>query len=137
LPNLSDAQYRELLQKAREVQSLAYAPYSNYQVGAAILCASGKTYPGVNIENESYGGTICAERTAIGQMVMSGERLIRTIAVVTPDGGWPCGICLQSLQEFAEDPDQCEIVVPLENSFVVRTLRELAPYLWSSSLVKK
>jgi cytidine deaminase len=137
LPNLSDEQYLDLLRRAREAQSKAYAPYSRYQVGAAILSPSGRTYLGANFEIESYGGTVCAERNAIGHMVMGGDTEIQTVAVVTPDGGWPCGICLQSLKEFAPNPERCEVVVPFENSYTIRSLSELAPYLWQSSLVKK
>lgn len=120
-----------------EAAKKAYAPYSNYHVGAAILTESGEVFTGANIENISYGATICAERTAIAVMRTAGDHRIQTIAVQTPDQGWPCGICLQTIAEFAIDADSTKIVVPSEDGFIERTLRELAPYLWSSDLVKK
>ena len=112
-------------------------PYSNYKVGAAILSKSGHVYVGANIENASYGATICAERTAIGVMVMDGEHEIDTIAVVTADHGYPCGICLQAINEFCSEPHLCKIVVPSNSGYQIRTLHELAPYLWRSDLVSK
>ena len=127
----------ELLSLALQAASRAYAPYSNYQVGAAILTESGEVFVGANIENISYGATICAERAAIANMRTGGDHRIEMVAVQTPDHGWPCGICLQTIAEFAMDADSTRIVVPSENGFIERSLRELAPYLWSSSLVKK
>lgn len=126
-----------LLRLAREAQDFAYAPYSEYKVGSAILSSSGKIYTGANIENASYGATMCAERTAIGHMVMGGDHEIVAVGVVTKDDGYPCGICLQSIKEFASDPNLCKIVVPSKGGFVVRSLYELAPYLWQSDLVQK
>ena len=126
-----------LIAAAREAQKLAYAPYSEYKVGAAILTNSGKVFSGSNVENASYGATICAERAAIANMIMGGERNIRALAVVTEDNGFPCGICLQTINEFTSDPKMCEIVVPSKSGFQIRTLQELAPYLWRSNLVKK
>jgi cytidine deaminase len=127
----------ELGARAEEASKRAYAPYSGYQVGAAILTDTGEVFVGANIENISYGATICAERTAIANMRTAGDHRIQTIAVHTPDRGWPCGICLQTISEFVIDADSTKIVVPSENGFIERTLRELAPYLWSSDLVKK
>lgn len=127
----------DLLAKAERASKRAYAPYSNYHVGAAILTASGEIFSGANIENISYGATICAERTAIANMRTVGDHRIQVVAVHTPDHGWPCGICLQTIAEFAIDADSTKIVVPSENGFMEKTLRELAPYLWSSDLVKK
>ena len=127
----------ELLELAAEASQRAYAPYSKYQVGACILTESGEIFSGANIENISYGATICAERTAIAVMRTAGTHRIQTIAVHTPDLGWPCGICLQTIAEFVIDADSTKIVVPSENGFIERSLRELAPHLWSSDLVKK
>jgi cytidine deaminase len=94
-----------LLEAARIVRERAYAPYSNYQVGAAVLTGSGKIYTGCNIENASFGATVCAERVAVASAIAAGEREIKALAVVT-DGqnpGPPCGICRQFLVEFADD----------------------------------
>jgi len=90
----------KLLQIAAQVRSQAYAPYSCYQVGAALLAASGKIYDGVNIENAAYPVTICAERVAVFKAVSEGEREFIAIAVVTTNGGMPCGSCRQVLAEF-------------------------------------
>lgn len=95
----------ELLARARAVRQLAYAPYSGYRVGAAVLSASGKIYVGCNVENATYGLTICAERTAVASMVCAGEQQIAAIQVVTqgPKVGMLCGMCRQMLAEFAEE----------------------------------
>lgn len=90
-----------LVQRAKAVRARAHAPYSRYFVGAAIATRSGRIFEGCNVENASYGGTICAERSAIVQMVAAGEREPIACAVVTEDGGSPCGICRQVFSEFA------------------------------------
>jgi cytidine deaminase len=92
----------ELVQSAQEARSLAYAPYSQYLVGAALLGADGNVYPGCNVENASYGLSICAERNAVFHMVASGCRSWVAVVVATEDGATPCGACLQVLHEFAE-----------------------------------
>lgn len=92
-----------LVQEAKDVRERAYAPYSRYRVGAAIAGASGRIYAGCNVENASYGGSICAERGAIMQMVAAGETEAVACAVVTSDQASPCGICRQVLSEFARD----------------------------------
>lgn len=94
-----------LIAAARAARKRAYAPYSKYLVGAAIATRSGKVFTGCNVENATYGATICAERNAIGQMIAAGEKHPVACAVVTrgPRGGSPCGICRQVLWEFASD----------------------------------
>jgi cytidine deaminase len=92
-----------LVKQAREVRKRAYAPYSNYQVGAALLGASGQIYTGCNVENAVYPEVICAERSAVVKAVSEGERDFVAIAVVTRDGGSPCGACRQVLSEFSPD----------------------------------
>ncbi len=94
-----------LVEAAIAVRERAYAPYSRYAVGAAIESSSGRVYVGCNVENASYGATICAERGAIAQMVAAGERTPVACAVVTggPSPGTPCGICRQVLYELADD----------------------------------
>jgi len=97
---LSDKTRNELIQAAVEARKWAYAPYSNYPVGAALLTISGKIYDGVNIENAAYPTGTCAERVAIFKAVSEGERQFEAIAVVTANGGAPCGACRQVLSEF-------------------------------------
>lgn len=91
----------ELVQLARDVRSRAYAPYSGYAVGAALRDERGRVFSGVNVENVSYGATICAERGAVMAMVADGGARLTELAVATRDGGSPCGMCLQVLAEFA------------------------------------
>lgn len=91
---------RELVAAALEVRHQAYSPYSNYAVGAALLCGSGKIVRGVNVENAAYPLTICAERAAVFAAIAQGERQFQAIAVATDNGGAPCGSCRQVLAEF-------------------------------------
>ncbi len=93
-----------LLKAAQEAKAKAYAPYSNFHVGAALLTGSGKVYSGCNVENTSYGLTNCAERTAIFKMVSEGEKEIAEILVIgdTEDFLPPCGACRQVIAEFAQ-----------------------------------
>jgi cytidine deaminase len=101
-----EAETREkLIQMAREVRHWAYAPYSHYPVGAAVLMASGKMYDGVNIENAAYPDGICAERVALFKAISEGEREVLAVAVVTDNGGYPCGSCRQVLAEFGLHAD--------------------------------
>ena len=96
----TDEQRRKLIQAAQEARRWAYAPYSKYPVGAALLSASGKIYDGVNVENAAYPTGICAERVAVFKAVSEGEREFIAIAVVTDNGGSPCGSCRQVISEF-------------------------------------
>lgn len=93
---------QELILTAKKAMEQAYAPYSGFRVGAALLTRNGKVYLGCNIENASYGATNCAERTAIFKAVSEGEREFETIAIVCSEGrkAYPCGICLQVMSEF-------------------------------------
>lgn len=100
---ITHEQRAALIKAAIEVRERAYAPYSNYQVGAALLMADGTIVTGVNVENSSYGLTMCAERTAVGQAIAAGYRKILAIAVATDNAGSPCGACRQVLTEFAGD----------------------------------
>ncbi len=124
--SISDPQRNELAQRALAAREHAYAPYSRYAVGAAILGASGEIYEGVNVENAVYPVSMCAERTAVFKAVSHGERDFRAIAVATINGGSPCGSCRQVLSEFGED-----IVVIQVNSDgeIVRqmTVKQLLP----------
>lgn len=100
---LKDEQRQQLVEAAVQARQWAYAPYSNYAVGAALLTESGKIYEGVNIENAAYPTTICAERVAVFKAVSEGERRFTAIAVVTANAGTPCGSCRQVLAEFGVD----------------------------------
>jgi cytidine deaminase len=95
----------ELVQRAKRVRKNAYAPYSKYKVGAALATKSGKIFEGCNVENASFGATICAERGAIMQMIAAGEDKPIAIAVVTQgkEPASPCGICRQVLAEFSKN----------------------------------
>lgn len=103
LSPISEAEKSALLAAAHQARPQAYAPYSNYLVSAAILAEDGRIFTGVNVENASYGLTICAERNAIGQAAAAGVRHIRAAVVLTENGGTPCGACRQVLSEFADD----------------------------------
>lgn len=130
----NDAVWQNLARAALEARKLAYAPYSHYTVGAALLTESGRLYQGGNIENASYGATNCAERTAIFKAVSEGERKIKAIAIAggmedsePEDYAYPCGICRQVMQEFAEE-DFVVIVARSASDYRVHGLRELLPY---------
>ena len=94
--------YKELLEKAKEASKNTYSPYSKFPVGACVVTPSGNTFIGTNVENASFGATICAERSAIMNMVVNGEREIEAIAIYGPKMKMcaPCGICRQVIAEF-------------------------------------
>ena len=95
--------YKQLIELANEARRRAYVPYSHYPVGAALRTKSGRVYTGVNIENAAYPTTICAERVAVFKAVSEGEREFEVLALVTDNGGSPCGACRQALAEFGLD----------------------------------
>jgi len=101
--NLTNEDRQALINLANEARKLAYAPYSNYPVGAALRTKTGRIYTGVNIENAAYPHTMCAERVAIFKAVSDGEKEFEAISVVTNNGGSPCGGCRQVLAEFGLD----------------------------------
>ena len=116
----------KLIACAKEAAAYAYAPYSKFTVGAALLTTKGKIYTGCNIENASYGATNCAERTAIFKAVSEGERKFVAIAVVAGDGStaYPCGICLQVMNEFMPEG---EVILEEKGEIVTYSLTELLP----------
>lgn len=117
----------ELVKIARQAQQQAYAPYSEFRVGAALLTAAGHIYTGANIENASYGLTMCAERIAVFKAVMAGEKQMQSIAVAGSGTGYifPCGACLQVLVEFA--PYITVIVANEKDEIQEYNLNELLP----------
>ncbi|WP_446897917.1 cytidine deaminase [Clostridium sp. LBM24168] len=120
--------YNILISKALQVRENAYAPYSNFRVGAAVLTGDGKIYTGCNIENAAYGATNCAERTAIFKAVSEGYRTIDAIAIVGSDSDYtyPCGICRQVISEFASQ-DTKIILGKGENEYIIKTMGEILP----------
>jgi cytidine deaminase len=100
---LTNEQRQELVERAIQARQMAYAKYSNYQVGAALLTRSGKVYTGANVENAAYPLSLCAERVAIFKAVTEGEREFVALAVATSNGGTPCGSCRQVMAEFGQD----------------------------------
>ncbi|MDO4544783.1 MAG: cytidine deaminase [Bacillota bacterium] len=117
---------KELYRIATEARQNAYAPFSGFKVGAALLAESGKIYTGVNIENSSFGATICAERTAFVKAISEGERSFTAIAVSAGDEeALPCGICRQFMYEFA--PEIKVITGTDEAKLHTRTLEQLLP----------
>ena len=96
---------QQLIAAAQSARSQAHAPYSNYFVGAAVLTKDGEIIQGCNVENASYGGTICAERVALTAAIAQGKRELRAIAVVTVDGASPCGLCRQVMMELGPEMD--------------------------------
>lgn len=118
-----------LLAAAELAREHAYAPYSRYFVGAAVIAVSGRMFAGANIENASYGLSICAERTALFAAVSAGERQIKALAVVTDakEPGTPCGACRQVLQEFASSPDMAIVLANTAGWQLELTLAELFP----------
>ncbi len=100
---LTDEERCALIELANEARRRAYAPYSNYPVGAALRTRSGRLFTGCNVENSAYPTTMCAERIAIYKAVSEGEKKFDVIAVVTPNGGTPCGSCRQVMAEFGLD----------------------------------
>lgn len=100
---INNEQMDALFEEARKIASLAYAPYSNFHVGAALLCEDGTIVKGVNMENRSYGLTICAERNAVSAAIAMGKRRFLALAIAAPDSVepvGPCGACRQVISEF-------------------------------------
>lgn len=118
--------YKELYRLADAVKENAYAPFSDFRVGAALLAGSDRVYTGVNVENSSYGGTICAERTAFVKAISEGEREFRALAVAASGGeALPCGICRQFMYEF--EPELDVITGVDEENLRVQKLSDLLP----------
>lgn len=130
----------KVIKTSLEAQKYAYAPYSNFYVGASLLTKDGTIYTGCNVENAAYGPTNCAERTAIFKAVSEGVQEFSQIAVVGSLHGEsagkfasPCGVCLQVMTEFC-DPDTFQVIlVKNQEEYKILTLRELLPYAFDKS----
>lgn len=127
-----------LVQKAYEGKEQAYAPYSKFKVGAAVLAEDDKIYTGCNIENVSYGATNCAERTAIFKAISEGNRTIKAIAIVGVDDNYtyPCGICRQVIVEFATK-DIKIILAKSPTEYIVKTMEEILPGAFTKDALQK
>lgn len=125
-----DNQLNDLLSIAQQARESAYAPYSGYKVGAAVLSGSGKVYHGCNVEDASYGLTVCAERVAIFKAVSEGEREITAIAIVAGETEIPrpCGACLQVMAEFApKDASLPILVASADGRYEIHALADYLP----------
>jgi len=128
---------KELVKKAIEAKKNAYVPYSKFPVGAALLTKDGRVYTGCNIECASYGGTNCAERTAIFKAVSEGDKNIEAIAVISDldDYTYPCGICRQVIVEYGKDIKM--IIAKSEDDFRVHSINDLLPNSFSPDDLNK
>jgi cytidine deaminase len=130
--SLDEATLQDLLAQARQARTRAYAPYSHFAVGAAVLTPGGQMFTGANVENASLGATVCAERVAIWQAVAAGHREILALAVVaeTPSPVAPCGLCRQVLQEFAAPG--CQVILAnLQGEYRLIPHHELLPWAFT------
>jgi cytidine deaminase len=116
---------QDLISRSIEAREQAYVPYSRFPVGAALLTATGKIYTGCNIENASYGLTVCAERVAIWKAVSEGETEFEALAVATNIAGSPCGACRQVMAEFA--PDMPVLIADLNGQAIETSVTDLLP----------
>ena len=122
-------QHDTLVSAAKSAMENAYAPYSNFKVGAAVLGKSGKVYTGCNVENASYGLSVCAERTAVFNAVCAGEREITAVAIAVPgEPAFPCGACRQVLAEFAPSDGGMNVYLVSDQGVEEYTLAELLPH---------
>ncbi|QAA31733.1 cytidine deaminase [Clostridium manihotivorum] len=130
--------YEQLIKAAINARDKAYAPYSNFPVGAAII-SDGKIFEGCNIENASFGATNCAERTAIFKAVSEGHKSIEAVAVIGDVNAYtyPCGICRQVIAEFAKDTKIPIIIIKNEKEYIVKTLEDILPGIFSKEDLNK
>ena len=129
---------KQLIETAVKAREMAYAPYSHYKVGAALLAKSGQIYTGCNVENASFTPTNCAERTAFFKAISEGDREFEMIAIVAGKDGeelskncTPCGVCRQVMTEFCDK--DFKIILGTPDDFKVLTLEEIMPYSFSAT----
>jgi len=128
----------DLISAAQVARRRAYAPYSGYSVGAAVLDENRRIHAGCNVENVSFGLCLCAERSAVARMIAEGGREVRAVVVATRDGGTPCGMCRQVLSEFLPPKGDIEVFC-IDEAGAVRThsLRALLPEAFQSDAVER
>jgi len=138
---LTKDEIAKLIKQAMGARTKAYAPYSNFAVGAALMSKQGRVYPGCNIENSSFGATVCAERVAFYRAVQEGEREFQAIAIVggpkdkpVQNPAFPCGICRQVMQEFASG-DFLIIAAIDEENYECHCLGELLPCAFGGEMI--
>ncbi len=121
--------YNKLMDMAKKASENSYSPYSNFPVGACVLTESGKTYIGTNVENSSFGATICAERSAIVNAIVNGERKLTAVAIYGPKMKrcTPCGICRQVINDFRSDKGVDIILEGDDGEIEIHTIDELLP----------
>lgn len=121
--------YKLLISLAISARENAYVPYSKFKVGAAVLTETGEIYTGCNIENASYGATICAERVAVFKAVSEGHKNFKALAIIGSNDKYisPCGMCRQVLSEFSRDGKLQVILIKNEEDYIVKVFQELFP----------
>lgn len=121
--------YNKLMDMAKKASENSYSPYSHFPVGACVLTESGKTYIGTNVENSSFGATICAERSAIVNAIVNGERKLTAVAIYGPKMKrcTPCGICRQVINDFRSDKGVDIILEGDDGEIEIHTIDELLP----------
>lgn len=132
MKSIHDLEIKNMIRMANEAKDRAYAPYSNFRVGACLKGVSGAFYLGCNIENAAYSPSNCAERTALFKAVYEGERKFDALAITcdSENAAMPCGVCRQALAEFC-DMDMPVIVANKDNEYTVIALGELLPYAFT------
>ena len=126
----TDTQIKEYIKQANEILDRAYVPYSKFHVGAVVVDTEGNVYKGINVENASYGLTICAERNAISSAITEGMKKIDLIVITgnTDEPISPCGMCRQVIREFATPDTRIVLATSKNDNYIVWTLEEMIPY---------
>ncbi len=124
-----DIDYKLLMDQAKEASKYSYSPFSKFAVGAAVLMSNGNIYTGCNVENSSFGMTICAERCAIFKAVSEGQKEILAVAIYSPnaDDCYPCGACRQVMYEF-QGENEISIITESKGNPVIRKMKDFLPY---------
>jgi len=126
---MENSEIEDLMSHAIEASKKAYSPYSKFNVGSAVITDDGAIFSGCNVENVSFGLTICAERTAIVKAISEGHKNIKAIAIYSPSGDIsPCGACRQFINEFGTD---ILVIYSLNDSIRIKTIKELLPDVFS------